>query len=260
VTDVPLAEWQGKPVSHWAERWQIPSVEAYRSLGSTSDRTRVLADRGAAPFTVVVSDEQRSGRGRAGKSWHSPAGCGLWLSVVLPRDSEKALPISFLVGLAAAEAIELHLPGVLIRIEWPNDLIAEERKIGGILCEASGAAVIAGVGINLRTPESGYPEDIASRATSLEAEGANCVLPSALGGSLLARLKLRLAPPGRAGALDALRVRDALAGRLVETEQFGRGLARGIAEDGSLVLERHDGTRVSVVAGSVRAIGAGETA
>ena len=256
MKDAPLADWQGEPVGRWAEQWGVPLLEAYRSLGSTNDRARELAEEGAAPFTVIVADEQRSGRGRGTTRWHSPLGCGLWLSVILPaRQASESLPVSLLVGLAASEMIERYMPDVRVGIEWPNDLILGGRKTGGILCETAGTSVIAGIGINLRTPDSGYPREIESRATSLEGEGAKSISPGALGGSMLTLLKNRwTTPPPPVEALDALRARDVLFGRMVESEQRGRGLARGIAEDGSLVLERPDSTRVFVVAGSVRPV------
>jgi len=247
--------WEEEPVPFWAELWNVPKLEIHASMGSTNDRARTLAEEGWGAYTTVIADEQTAGRGRSGALWHSPPGAGLWISVVLPAAEAPHLPL--LIGLAAAEAIERCVPGVRPRIEWPNDLTVRDRKVAGILCEGVGPWVVAGIGINTGLPVGGFPDDIADRATALEAEAGRAPHRGVLAGALLAALRGRMAVAGAALGHEeraALSARDALEGRPVDTAQHGRGIARGIAEDGSLLVERPDGARVNVRAGRVRPV------
>ncbi|RMH21300.1 MAG: hypothetical protein D6701_02645, partial [Gemmatimonadetes bacterium] len=94
------AHWEGEPVTAWAARWGCSRVEAYDVVGSTSDRVRALAAAGAEAPLVVLADEQRAGRGRAGRAWASPRG-GLWASLLVePAGQGSVLPL--VVGLAVA--------------------------------------------------------------------------------------------------------------------------------------------------------------
>lgn len=251
----PLARWEGEPVSAWQDAWGVPLVEAWASIGSTNDRALALAAAGATPFSVVLADEQTAGRGRRGAAWLSAPGAGLWMSVVLPTDSApRAVPL--LVGLAAAEAVQAAT-GAAVGLKWPNDLMIGARKVGGILCEATHGAAVAGIGINLRTPPGGFPDELSGRATALDVEGANALSVSHLVGLILDRLEplVGAGPSTLEGeSLTRLRARDVLAGRVVETEERGRGTAVGIGEDGGLLLERPDGSRVTVSSGSVRPV------
>jgi BirA family biotin operon repressor/biotin-[acetyl-CoA-carboxylase] ligase len=256
VSDQPLTHWQGEPVSTWREVWGVPAFEAWDRIGSTNDRARELAAGPRSAFTVVVAREQTLGRGRRGAAWHSPPETGLWMSVVLAGE-KPALHVPLLVGLAAAEAIQDASGALRVGIEWPNDLVVGRRKLGGILCEGVPGAVIAGIGINLRTPEGGFPEAFRERATSLDLEGAKALSHGVLAGLIVRALKRRIAEPSArlgADALAELTARDALAARPVRSEEHGPGVARGIEPDGALVLERPDGSRVRVVAGSVRPV------
>jgi BirA family biotin operon repressor/biotin-[acetyl-CoA-carboxylase] ligase len=228
----------------------VPIVETYARIGSTNDRALELALAGAGGTAVVIANEQTAGRGRRGARWHSPPGSGLWMSVVLPM--ARPLPhASLLVGLAVAEAIEAVATDVRVGIKWPNDLLIRGGKVGGILCESSGAAVVAGIGVNVASLGTTPALALAYRATSLETECARCLPVSDLAGAIVRALKAR-SWTWDARSVAELASRDALLGARVETEEHGPGVARGIDVMGSLVLERPDGSRVSVVAGSVR--------
>lgn len=256
MTGRPLTHWQGEPVGTWRHLWEVPAFEAWDRIGSTNDRAKRLAEGPRSAFSVVVAREQTRGRGRRGATWHSPPETGLWMSVVLPAD-RPALHVPLLVGLAAAEAIQDAGGALRVGIEWPNDLVVGRRKLGGILCEGSPGAVIAGIGINLRTPEGGFPESFRERATSLDMEGSKALQHAMLAGLIVRALKRRVAGPSVRLAPEAhaeLTARDGLAGRRVRTEEHGPGVARGIEPDGALILERPDGSRVRVVAGSVRPV------
>jgi BirA family biotin operon repressor/biotin-[acetyl-CoA-carboxylase] ligase len=244
--------WQGRSTDAWAEAWGVPVVEAHARIGSTNDRALELAAAGARAFSVVIADEQTAGRGRRGARWHSPPGSGLWMSVVLSHGGASP-HTSLLVGLAVAHAIEDLAAGVGVAIKWPNDLMIRGGKVGGILCESAGTGVVAGIGINLRSLDAPSALGLAYRATSLETESGKLLSASEVAAFVLRRLKARsLTFDAEAGA--DLAGRDALSGSPVETEEHGRGIARGIDRSGALLLERPDGSRVSVVAGSVRSL------
>src|SRR5215213_11363204 len=118
------------------------------------DLIHELAERGADAGTMVIASEQLQGRGSRGRPWHSPPG-GLWLSALYRPSSTGGLELlSVRVGLAVARALDPHVPSP-VRLKWPNDLMLDGRKLGGILCEArwQGATlgwVAVGVGLNVQ--------------------------------------------------------------------------------------------------------------
>jgi len=121
------------------------------------DLAHRLADEGAPAGTLVIANEQTSGRGRGGKSWQSSPGAGLWLTLIeRPTDASGLGVLSLRVGLAAAEALD-RFAAEPIRVKWPNDLYVDGGKLAGILVEArwrerSVEWVAIGLGINVRQP------------------------------------------------------------------------------------------------------------
>ncbi len=244
--------WDGTSATELAEHWRVPLVEAWARIGSTNDRGRELGLAGAARGTVVVAEEQTAGRGRRGATWQSPAGSGLWMSIVLSEeDAQPQLPL--VIGVACAQAVDATCPDVRVGIKWPNDLFLGRRKVGGILCEATRGVLVAGIGINVSEPDRGFDPTIISYATSLEGEGANRFQRSVLAGAIVGRVMAILEERDPYGAVEAqLAERDALRDTRVCTESYGEGIARGIEPSGALRVERPDGSRVRVVSGSVR--------
>ncbi|MES1254445.1 MAG: biotin--[acetyl-CoA-carboxylase] ligase [Acidobacteriota bacterium] len=148
----------------------------FPTVGSTNDIALGMATAGEGEGTVVIADEQRAGRGRLGRTWFSPPGSGLYVSVVLhpgatQGDRTRALALLTLaVGVAAAEGIEAAT-GLVTELKWPNDVYVGRRKLGGVLAESvhAGAAnppVVVGIGINVGA--AAYPPELQHRATSLE--------------------------------------------------------------------------------------------
>ena len=244
----------GAPVEAMRLAWGVPRLEVYERIGSTNDRALELAADPSNAFATVIADEQTAGRGRRGAGWYSPPGAGLWMSVVLPW-LRPAPHVTLLIGLAVAEALEQGAPGVRVWLKWPNDLQVGRRKLGGVLCETAGAAAVAGIGINLR-PLKDPPANLLARATALESEAGSTLAANMLAGFVIMSLRRRVASGSAldADALAELARRDALAGTHVDTDEHGSGIACGIDPDGALVLERPGGSRVRVVAGSVRPV------
>jgi BirA family biotin operon repressor/biotin-[acetyl-CoA-carboxylase] ligase len=139
----------------------------HKTIGSTNAEALALAEKDCPEWTVVLADEQTSGRGRSGKYWHSPPG-GLWFSVVLrPNIPSESLPlIQFYAANSTRRVLELSV-GRPVGVKWPNDLILGGLKLGGILVEAKlvGTRIdfaVVGTGINLNVEPSSLPKSATS--------------------------------------------------------------------------------------------------
>jgi BirA family biotin operon repressor/biotin-[acetyl-CoA-carboxylase] ligase len=156
------------PLDAHSVRARLPGREIVwlETTGSTMTEAARLAASDCPDGTIVGADEQTGGQGRQGRSWHSEKGTGLYVSIVLrPELPPERLPaLTLALGLAVREAI-LEVAGVVCILKWPNDLLADGRKCGGILARATSAAVIAGIGINVN--QETFPGDLADTATSL---------------------------------------------------------------------------------------------
>lgn len=146
----------------------------YHRVSSTNDVARDLASKGAPEGTVVVAEEQSGGRGRLGRGWHSPPG-GLWVSVILrPAVAPVRAPeVTFMTAVACVDALRSY-PGLEAGVKWPNDLLWEGRKLGGILTEMTGEFdrvnyMAVGIGLNVNLAPADFPPELRARTTSLSA-------------------------------------------------------------------------------------------
>lgn len=152
-------------------------------IDSTNRVAKELARQGAPHGTAVLAERQTAGRGRLGRAFFSPEG-GLYLSVILypqcsPEDRALMTPMA---AVAVCRALE-QICGVSPGIKWVNDLHLGGKKLCGILCEGCGDAVIVGIGLNLYTPEGGFPAEIP--ATALDVPVDRRVLAEAIRQQLL---------------------------------------------------------------------------
>ena len=230
----------------------------HRSLGSTMDEARRLAQEGEPEGTVVIAEEQTSGRGRFDREWISPPDLNLSFSVLL-RPTTTQLPyMNMAATLAVADAVA-EVAGCSPTIKWPNDVRVDGKKISGILIETSLAAgslthAIVGIGLNVNLDPSGHGE-IAAIATSLLRETGHEVDRTRVLDLVLERFD-GLYSEVRAGRsltqewssrLDTL-------GKTVQVRWSDRmleGRAESVDEQGSLVLVQPDGTSITVTAGEV---------
>lgn len=234
--------------------WEI---EHHRRIGSTQDRARALADAGET--ALVVADEQTAGRGRRGRAWRAAPGTGLLASWIFrPLVADPAV-FALLAGVAVARALaDLGVSGS--RLKWPNDVQLRGKKVAGVLADAvtapDGGALVLGIGINVHQAPSDLG-DLGGAATSVAAEGRSVDRLA-----LLARLCGHLAgiaasSDERRAALDEWRARSATLGREVEVSSAAgapvRGKARGLADDGALLVDTTEGTQ-RVVAGDVSVV------
>lgn len=147
----------------------------FETIDSTNTQAKHLAAQGAPEGTVLIADLQTGGRGRRGRSFHSPAGSGIYMSVILRPNCppDQLMHLTCGTAVAMCDAVE-NSCGFRPGIKWTNDLVFGKRKLGGILTElglSSNGMVdyaIIGVGINCCQKESDFPEEIRSIAGSLE--------------------------------------------------------------------------------------------
>jgi BirA family transcriptional regulator, biotin operon repressor / biotin---[acetyl-CoA-carboxylase] ligase len=231
-------------------------VYHFERVASTMDVIHELAERGAEAGTIVVAGEQLQGRGSRGHSWHSPPG-GLWLSGLFRPPSVGGLEvISLRVGLAVAEAVDRFVPPA-VRLKWPNDLMLNGRKLGGILCEArwQGSAlgwIAVGVGLNVRNPTAAELRDSAISLAEVRPEIRDEDLLQAIVDALRT-LDLR---PERLSTLElqSFAARSWLHGR--EIREPLAGVVTGLGDDGTLRVRTMEGSQVSLRHGSVELAGA----
>ena len=230
---------------HWLE-----------AAGSTNDVAARLADLGADEGTVVVAEMQTAGRGRHGRTWYSPPGAGLYVSIVLKPARPSSL-ITLASGVAVAEGIRAAT-ALPVEIKWPNDIVFERRKLGGILTESTGAStqVVVGFGVNLRP--AAYPPEIAARVTSIEAETGRPAERALVLAEILVAFSGRYADL-QAGKFDVILsawrgLAPTFISAPVEWDSPGgamRGRVLGVDSDGALLVEIADKVE-RIVAGEVR--------
>jgi BirA family biotin operon repressor/biotin-[acetyl-CoA-carboxylase] ligase len=235
------------------------AVELHEVIGSTSDRARELLDVAGGAGTAVVAELQTDGRGRRGRTWTSPGGRNLAVSVaVRPRiAASDAWRLGLAVALAARDACRTVAP---VDLKWPNDLVARDgRKAGGLLIETviDGERVSAatiGIGINVNWPIAEMPPEIAGSATSLGEMAGTVADRGALLAALLDRLDAELAAIEAGGSpLDRYRAACRTLGSEVSVEVGSRtidGVAVAIDDAGALVVETPSG-RETVTSGEV---------
>lgn len=249
VTPLLTTEWLGRLYLN------------HERLTSTNAEASRIAAEGAPHGTVVLADEQTAGRGRRGRSWHSPAGVNLYLSVVLrPRLRPVAAPpITLAAAVGVAEGVRgfVGQPPV---VKWPNDLLYGRRKFCGILVELNAEPMsinhlILGVGLNVNVTR--FPDELAGQATSLQIERGSPLKRAAVLASVLNRLEPwidRLVQQGPSSVIQAWSELAPWLGRTVTVHQptgLIRGIAQGLDAEGALIVEGDHGQQ-RVISGDLK--------
>ena len=243
-------------------QWMGREVEFLQETDSTNTEARRLAEKGAKDGTLVVAEYQTAGKGRRGRSWTSPSGTGIWMSLVLRPGLEPACApmITLLTGLAVSAGIEDYC-GLKSQIKWPNDLTLEGKKICGILTEMSADMemiryVVVGIGINVNI--EAVPEEIAYKATSLYLESGKKIKRSGMIACIMKRMEEYyerfLDTADLSCMLKEYEDRLVNMGRKVlvlAPKGEYQGVCLGINDDGELLVEREDGTVSRVMSGEV---------
>ncbi|RLQ95123.1 biotin--[acetyl-CoA-carboxylase] ligase [Falsibacillus albus] len=165
------------------------------SIDSTQKKAHHLAYDGCPEGTIVIAEEQTSGRGRLTRPWHSPKFTGIWMSIVLrPKlPPQQAPQFTLIAAVAVVQAIE-EVCGLNPEIKWPNDILIKGRKVTGILTELQAESdkinsIIIGIGMNVNAEESDFPEELKKIATSIAIEKGQSVSRARLIQKILEKLE-----------------------------------------------------------------------
>lgn len=248
MTPRRASQWAGHRVEGLRERWEREEVHVYGKVGSTNAVARELAEEGAPEGTLVLAREQTEGRGRGERRWYSPPG-GLYLSMVFRPDRAALSPlVSVLAAVGVIRRLDRAFPDLGPALKWPNDIVVEGRKLGGVLPEASTGPsgpryLVTGVGLNLRSLGDDAPRDVRRRSTALE-DHVEDPDPLAAADAVIRGLEsFLLSPPTAAGPaiLALLDEYDWLRDRRFRVRTGGEdegipGVGVGIAPDGALLF------------------------
>ena len=247
-----------------AENAFVRRVVVLGETGSTNDDARRLAALGAPEGTVVVAETQTAGRGRLGRSWHSPPGKGVYLSVVVrPREPVELVGrYALIAAVACCEACRA-LSGDRVRLKWPNDVLVDGRKIAGILAETrnagAGVELVLGIGINAGYRRGDFPAELEATAGSLPAPGGGATLDRELLARDLVATLARAITSLRSGGWEDLAERflryapDA-SGQRVRLQDGRSGVTRGLHPSGALRVETTGGIVVVHTGVSIAAV------
>lgn len=229
------------------------------STTSTNDDLLKESRDGAPDGRVLIADQQLGGRGRVGRTWSSPAGVNLYMSVLLRPELEDVAaltPLALVAGLAVAESARATA-GVDAQVKWPNDVLIKGRKVAGILMEAAEGrsgrpALVIGIGLNVNQPT--FPEELADIATSLTIETGRSFSRSLVAAGLLSRLHARVSQAFEDGiepVLDEWTALSSTIGRRVRPQDCPEGTALSVDTSGALVVRDDSGEVHRVIAGLI---------
>ena len=242
----------------------VGSIHYYDTIVSTNDEAKRLAEKGAPHGTVLIAGCQTGGRGRMGRSFHSPAGSGIYLTVILrPRCNASALMhLTCGCGVAVCDAIEKST-GFRPGVKWINDIVAQRKKLGGILTELSlasdGFVRYAVIGIGLNCKRSAFPEELQGVAVSLETVLGKAVSVPGLTASLIRELyRLSLSLGDHKAVMDRYRKDCVTLGNeicVIRNDETIPGTAIALDDDGVLVVQTATGEQIRVGSGEVQVRG-----
>ena len=256
-------------------RWKTMKLEVLPSAPSTNALLREQAESGAEEGWAVIAGGQTAGRGRMGRRFYSPAGTGIYMSLLLRPEGwtpDKAVRLTTMAAVAACEAIE-EVSGGQAKIKWVNDIYMEERKVGGILTEASYSLetgfldyAVMGIGLNLYPPEKGFPPELAGIAGTIfpkgQRDGKNC-----LAAGLLNHFMKYYTERESSGYEEQYRARSFVIGRriwVLSPKGKKSGTALDVDKDCRLQIQYENGESELLSAGEIGicpepALGVGET-
>lgn len=242
--------------------WAGQEVVYFDLTDSTNVQARILAEQRAAHGTLVVADRQTGGKGRRGRSWDSPGGEGIFMSLLLrpEMNAVNASMLTLIMALAAEKGVR-EATGLESQIKWPNDLVLNKKKICGILTEMSTDQmeikyVIIGTGINVCQTQ--FPEEIKATATSLYLESGEKISRSKIIGCVMEAFEEYyekfMETEDMSGLIEEYNERLVNLNNevciLAPTGDF-RGISTGINKDGGLMVRLEDGSVTEVISGEV---------
>lgn len=239
-------------------------IDVFKTIDSTNNFAKSLAQLGAEHGTTVISEVQTQGKGRMGRSFYSPLGMGIYMSVILrPKLSvEHSLLITSCAAVAVAEAIE-RVSGVECKIKWVNDIYAGDKKLCGILTEASvnveqGGLEYAIVGMGINVQNVTFPKNVADIATSIKLETGENISRSLLAAEVLNCLEEKLENITEKSFIEEYRRRSNLMGKRITVTQGDNvydASCTGIDEYGRLLIKLDNGEDKALSSGTIRLAG-----
>lgn len=249
-------------------KWVGQPLLFFDSIDSTNIRAKQEAEQGAESGLLVVADKQTAGRGRRGRGWESPSGINIYYTLLLKPDfaADCAPMLTLVMALAVAKGIRQTLrldseEAAKVGIKWPNDIVVDGKKVCGILTEMSMEQsyiqhIVIGVGINVRKQE--FPEEIRDRAAAIDEQCGFRISRSQLIADIMEAFEEDYAIFLQTHDLKGLRASYAklLVNQdrevcVLDPKGEYRGIARGINDQGELLVERQDGNIEEVYAGEV---------
>jgi BirA family biotin operon repressor/biotin-[acetyl-CoA-carboxylase] ligase len=244
-------------------KWAARALDWHESCGSTNDIAAEKARAGAPHGLCVIAEAQQRGRGRVGRQWFSPPRRNIYLSLLVrpPLPPMALPPLALAAGVAAHEALaEL---GIAADLKWPNDVLVQGKKLGGILIEMASeltrvSFAIIGIGVNVNLAADEIPEELRPIASSMAIAGGHNFSRAEVAAKLLAAIERRYEEFEREGPAPAARAfREAARATLgrrvrVSADRMLEGIAETIGDDGRLILRDDAGRTHEIVAGEVQ--------
>ncbi|WP_109710663.1 biotin--[acetyl-CoA-carboxylase] ligase [Faecalicatena contorta] len=242
--------------------WAGQTIYYFDQIDSTNIRAKQLGEEGAPHGTLIVAGQQNAGRGRRGRTWESPPGVSIYMSIVLRPEMApvKAPMLTLVMALSAADSLK-ECTGLDVQIKWPNDIVLNGKKLAGILTEMSTEMdyinhVVIGVGINVNTER--LPEELKEKATSLRLETGRIIRRSEIIASIMKEFEknyqLFIETQGLGQMQEkynSLLINREKEVRILGVKEGYAAYALGINEKGELLVRRDNGEIEAVLAGEV---------
>jgi BirA family biotin operon repressor/biotin-[acetyl-CoA-carboxylase] ligase len=248
---------------HLQARDIVREVLLFDSVGSTNRTALEMASLGVPGGVVILAETQGKGKGRLGRSWFSPRGVNIYLSLLLrPHQPAREFPLfSLATAVALVEAIGATT-GLKVEIKWPNDILLNDKKVAGILLETEtdggqAPSLVVGIGVNVNLNEADFPPDLQATATSLKTALGQPVDRTELTISLLGALAqqyLLLEEGKREAVIESVKGHCQTLGKKVRVDTPHRtfeGWAETIEEEGALRVRLGDGSRRKILVGDI---------
>lgn len=233
-------------------------------VDSTNLYAKRMSEQNFLDGTVIIADEQQKGKGRLGRTWVSPKGKGIWMTIMLKPNinPSQAAKVTLLTACAVNSAI-LHTCDIDTKIKWPNDIIYKGKKLCGILTEMSAELdeinyLIIGIGINVNLDKTELPVELKSTATSIKIEKGINVLRKSLVKSILNKFEVYYKEFLKTGSISQFiseyKEQSAVIGRevnIISSNTQHKGKVLNISEEGQLIIQLEDGTIKEIISGEV---------
>lgn len=260
--NIPDVLTESEIKSRLSTKWAGREIYCYEQIDSTNNAAKAAAEQGGVHGTLFLAEQQSSGKGRRGRSWISPPGTGIWMTILLRPQLEPACAsmLTLVAALSMSRAIEQET-GLKAQIKWPNDIVVNGKKVCGILTEMSAEMewihyVVIGLGTNANIEE--FPKELQDKATSLRKECGKEIKRVPVVCAFLAYFEKDyedfMEKQDLSGLLEEYNKRLVNCGRevrILDLKEEYIGIAKGIDRSGALVVVKEKGETVTITSGEV---------